>query len=364
MRKIQTHVAIIATVLVLLALLILGAYAVLAEGAKPTIFILLAPITALTIALAFILGKKLARPLDEAQERMRAWLAERSDPGSSVNAAHRSGSQEPSGGNGQKQGMFRESRLFSQEVNTLIELDESQRQHLELLEGRQMEFVRDVAHELRTPLTAIHGDAEVLMDPDLPPELHQKFCENIIRESERLSRLTVDLTTLINAEEGDFRDRLQPADLHEIAEMAVGSLSPILRDHGVHVTITGEAPQVMCDPDKMEEVVSNLVDNANRFVEQDGRIDIVLGSDGRYATLDVLDDGTGFGDIDPRLLFERFYRTDFSRSRNRGGSGLGLAIVKGIVEAYGGTVQAANRPEGGARFTVRIPAATQQEQDS
>lgn len=64
------------------------------------------------------------------------------------------------------------------------------------------------------------------------------------------------------------------------------------------------------------------------------------------------------GDVDPRLLFERFYRTDFSRSRNRGGSGLGLAIVKSIVESYGGTVEAANRPEGGAHFTVRIPAAT------
>ena len=75
------------------------------------------------------------------------------------------------------------------------------------------------------------------------------------------------------------------------------------------------------------------------------------------AVLDVIDDGPGFGDVDPMMLFERFYRTDFSRSRNQGGSGLGLAIVKGIVESYGGSVEAANLPEGGARFTVRIPAA-------
>jgi two-component system OmpR family sensor kinase len=193
------------------------------------------------------------------------------------------------------------------------------------------------------------------MDPDLPPELHQKFCENIVRESERLTRLTVDLTTLQKAREDNPEERRQYVNLREVAEMAVGSLSPILLQHDAQVSIIGEAPDVLCDPDKMEEVVSNLVDNANRFISQGGSIDIVLSEEDGFAVLTVLDDGTGFGDVDPRLLFERFYRTDFSRSRNHGGSGLGLAIVKSIVESYGGTVEAANRPEGGARFTVRIP---------
>ena len=345
MQRLQTYIAILVALLVLAMLLILGAYAVVAEGANPTIFIVMVPLTLLSLGIAFLLGRLLVLPLDELQERMRVWRA--------------------GGGTGARRGKlpgfmhFREARLLSEEADALIELDETQRAHLDLIEKRQLEFVGDVAHELRTPLTAIRGDAEVLMDPDLPPELHQKFCENIVRESERLTRLTVDLTTLLKAREDNPEERRQIADLHEIVEMAVGSLSPILRKHQATVSITGSAPRVSCDPDRIEEVVSNLVDNANRFIDEGGHIDVVLGSDGEYATIDVLDDGPGIGDVDPRLLFERFYRTDFSRSRNRGGSGLGLAIVKGIVEAHGGTVDAANRPapERGTRFTVRIPVA-------
>ena len=345
MNRLQTYIAILASLLVVAMLCALAAYAIIAEGAKPSIFIVMVPLSLLTLGIAFWLGHFVARPLDELQERIREW---------------RAGNHEESA-RPRKPGWmhFREVRLLSEEADALIELDESQKAHLDMLEKRQLEFVGDVAHELRTPLTAIRGDAEVLMDPDLPPELHQKFCENIVRESERLTRLTQDLTTLLKAREDSPEERRQPTDLREVVEMAVGSLSPILRVHDAQVSISGTAPEVLCEPDKMEEVVSNLIDNANRFIDEGGHIDIELGAEDGFAVICVLDDGPGFGDVDPRLLFERFYRTDFSRSRNRGGSGLGLAIVKGIVEAHGGTVEAANRPAParGARFTVKIPSA-------
>ena len=346
MQRLQTYIAVLASLLVLTMLLILGSYAVVAEGAKPTIFVVMVPLSCLTLGIAFYLGHLLARPLDELRERIQEWREGNSDLAAPV----------------RKPGFmhFREARLLSDETNALIKLDETQRASLDLLEKRQLDFVGDVAHELRTPLTAIRGDAEVLMDPDLPPELHQKFCENIVRESERLTRLTVDLTTLLKANEDNPEERRQLTDLHEVAEMAVGSLSPILYEHNAQVTITGSAPKVMCDPDRMEEVVSNLIDNANRFIEPGGHIEVGLSEADGFAVLSVSDDGPGFGDIDPRLLFERFYRTDFSRSRNRGGSGLGLAIVKSIVEAHGGSVEAANRKEGGARFTVKMPVAPQE----
>ena len=90
----------------------------------------------------------------------------------------------------------------------------------------------------------------------------------------------------------------------------------------------------------MEEVISNLVDNANRFIDQDGHIDIVLGGENGYATIDVLDDGSGFGDVDPRLLFERFYRTDSSRNSATGGHGIGLSMANAIVNAHGGKITA------------------------
>ena len=322
-------------------LLLFCGYVVLAEGAHPRIFQILVPLSLITLGIAFYLGHVLAQPLNETQERMRDWLAANKRPTPRTS----------------KLKGFREARLISEDADALIELDEKQRRHLEMLEARQMDFIRDVAHELRTPLTAIHGDAELLNDPELPPELHEKFRMNIIRESERLTRLTHDLTTLISARDDATEELREDIDLREAAELAAGSLSPILRDHEVEVLIEGDAPIVSCNPDKLEEVISNLIDNANRFVSKGGHIRIALSEEAGNAVLKVIDDGPGFGDVEPRMLFERFYRTDFSRSRNQGGSGLGLAIVKGIVESYGGSVDAANLPEGGACFTVRIPAA-------
>ncbi|MDO4400704.1 MAG: HAMP domain-containing sensor histidine kinase [Coriobacteriia bacterium] len=365
MRKLQTYIAVVTLLLVLMMLSILGAYAIIAEGANPSILFMLIPLALVTLGIALYLGSLIAQPLEDLNARIRVRRAKNiqmvtthlRDLSSSAEDGGSANRRWPWSKWLAKQMRFSEAHTLAEEADALMQLDEAQKAYLDLLEKRQLEFVGDVAHELRTPLTAIRGDAEVLMDPDLPPELHQKFCENIVRESERLTRLTVDLTTLLKAREDNPEERRDRADLREIAEMAVGSLSPILRENDAHVTIEGEAPEILCDHDKMEEVVSNLVDNANRFIEAGGHITIVLSGEDGQSVLSVLDDGPGFGDIDPRLLFERFYRTDFSRSRNRGGSGLGLAIVKGIVEAHGGTVEAANRPEGGARFTVRMPAA-------
>ena len=364
MGRLQTYIAILASLLVLAMLLIMSAYAIIAEGVNPSIFFVMIPLTAATLLIALFLGRLLARPLDDLSERLRAARGiTRNQPAEGGAAGGRADEDPSEKGMGKHRDRwrdalfrFREAYQLSEEADALIELDESQRAYLDMLEKRQLDFFGDVAHELRTPITAIRGDAEVLMDPDLPPELHQKFCENIVRESERLTRLTTDLTTLLKAREDNPEERRIPTDLREVAEMAVGSLSPILREHDAQVSITGEAPQVLCDPDKMEEVVSNLVDNANRFIEPGGHIAITLCAEDGVAAISVCDDGPGFGDVDPMLLFERFYRTDFSRARDRGGSGLGLSIVKGIVEAHGGTVEARNLPQGGACFTVRLPA--------
>ena len=108
--------------------------------------------------------------------------------------------------------------------------------------------------------------------------------------------------------------------------------------------------------DRLKEALTNLVENATRFIEPGGHIVVELFGLHGNSVVQVKDDGTGFGDIDPNLLFGRFYRADTSRARNTGGTGLGLAIVKSIVEAHDGTVEALNRPEGGACFIIAIPS--------
>jgi two-component system OmpR family sensor kinase len=220
---------------------------------------------------------------------------------------------------------------------------------------RQGQFISDVSHELRTPLTAIRGAAETMMDEDIALEDRQRFCETIIRESERLSRLARDLLSLQRIE-GDGEIVLKRVNLHSIVENAVDMLEPLLEAHEVQLEVSGEAPDVLGDPDRLQQVVLNLVDNANRMVSEGGRIGVILSGVKGHSVITVTDNGPGFGDIDPARLFDRFYRGDASRARATGGTGLGLTIVKAIITAHDGTVEAFNLPDGGACFIVAIPS--------
>ncbi|MBE6472724.1 MAG: sensor histidine kinase [Coriobacteriaceae bacterium] len=250
-----------------------------------------------------------------------------------------------------------EADELSESTSILVRKLESQQSDLVREGRRQSEFVSDVAHELRTPLTAIRGNAEMLQDPDLPPSMRERFTSIIVSESERLSRLVSDLLALQRIE----NDATQPAELARInlrslAQDVVDALHSLLEEREANVRIVGEAPDVLGNADRLKEALTNLVENASRFIDPGGHISIELSGLHGNAIIQVKDDGTGFGDIDPNLLFGRFYRADASRARNTGGTGLGLSIVKSIVESHDGTVEALNRVGGGAVFIIAIPA--------
>lgn len=254
------------------------------------------------------------------------------------------------------EGRLYEADCLSENFNHLVDMAKVRQEDLLLKEKRQSDFISDVAHELRTPLTAIHGNTEMLRDPDLPPELHEKFCQIILSESKRLGRLTNDLLTLQHIEGSGMPYELQRVNLHNLAREVLDTLAPMLKDRKANVELIGESPDVLGDPDRLKQVMSNLIENASRFIDPDGHITIELFGLRGNSILTVKDDGEGFGDADPKLLFDRFYRTDYSRSRETGGSGLGLSIVKSIVESHDGSVEAINLPEGGACFIVAIPS--------
>lgn len=222
---------------------------------------------------------------------------------------------------------------------------------------RQGQFISDVSHEIRTPLTAIRGAAETMLDEDIPYEDRAYFCENIIRESERLTRLAADLITLQRIE-GDGELVLKRVNLQDVVSHAVDLLEPLFEERIVNVSTSGEAPDVLGDPDRLQQVVVNLLDNASRHVSEDGHVHIELSGIRGHSVITVSDDGPGFGDVDPARLFDRFYRGDRSRARATGNTGLGLTIVKSIVTALDGTVEAVNLPGGGACFIVAIPSLT------
>ncbi len=145
-------------------------------------------------------------------------------------------------------------------------------------------------------------------------------------------------------------------DLRLAADRAAAMLEPLLEDREVSLTVNGRAPLVLGDVDRLQQVVTNLVDNASRIVGEGGHVRVELNAEGDRAVLSVLDDGPGIPEADLPRLFDRFYRADSSRTRTSGGAGLGLAIVRAIVVAHGGRIEAANLPEGGARMTVSLPA--------
>jgi len=300
-------------------------------------FALLVPAALITFVLSLVIGHFLAEPLQALVRKVQLYRS-----GADVEFA--------------PDGRLHEADSISVTIGNLIKKVQSQQNELVRESRRQTDFVSDVAHELRTPLTAIRGNAELLDDPDLPPELHEKFCGIIVSESERLSRLVNDLLTLQRIENDNVAANLARVNLRTVAESVVDTLHPILEERGANVKVVGEAPDVLGNADRLKEALTNLVENASRFIEPGGHIRVDLCGLRDNSVVQVIDDGCGFGDIDPSLLFDRFYRADVSRARNTGGTGLGLAIVKSIVEAHDGTVEAFNRPEGGACFLIAIPS--------
>lgn len=223
-------------------------------------------------------------------------------------------------------------------------------------ERRKSRFVSDVSHELRTPLTAIRGAAETLLEGDVPEDDARQFLSTMVRESDRLSRLADDLITLQRIEGATGELPISRVDLAEAAQNAIDSLAPLTEARGVNVVLKGEAPLVLGDRDRLQQVFGNLLDNASRMTPEGKTVTITLSAEGDEAVAQVLDEGPGISDEALPHVFDRFYRSQASRDRSTGGAGLGLAIVAAIVKAHTGTIDAARRDEGGTAFTMRIPA--------
>jgi len=238
---------------------------------------------------------------------------------------------------------------------------------LKKLEATRRDFVANVSHELRTPLTAIRGYAETLQSGALnDPELARKFVAVIERHSERLTRLTNDLLTLSDLELG--RTELQPIAMALVptVEAALEALKSRAADGQVQLgaDVPPDLPLVHADPDRVEQVLVNLVDNAVKYTPAGGSVTVSArvhtrpgGENGRMVEICVRDTGIGIPARDLPRLTERFYRVDKARSRELGGTGLGLAIVKHIVQAHGGTLQIESEFGRGTCVHVHLPVA-------
>lgn len=227
------------------------------------------------------------------------------------------------------------------------------------LERVRTDFVANVSHELRTPLTAIKGFAETLLSSgfgDVPRASH--FLSIIDRQAERLSRLIDDLLILSDLELGKMPVRVKPTELAPIVRDVADLLAGPARRGNLQVDLdVAENLRVLGDPDRLAQVVSNLLDNAIKYTPEGGRVRI-HGQRTCAGTVElaVEDTGAGIPAEDLPRLAERFYRVDKARIRELGGTGLGLSIVKHIVQAHGGTLRIESRVGVGTKVVVTLPA--------
>lgn len=227
------------------------------------------------------------------------------------------------------------------------------------LETIRRDFVSNVSHELQTPVASIQSYAEALLDGALDePANARKFAEVIHRNAMRMGRLVKDLLKLSQLEaRGSDKVVRESIDVQEIAGYVVQTVRE--REASGEATIDVDIPsdlRAIGDPDGLEEVLLNLVDNALKYGRRGGTIRVRGAREGEWARITVGDDGPGIESRHLPRLFERFYRIDEGRSRERGGTGLGLAIVKHLTESMGGTTHVESEVGRGSTFIVRLPA--------
>lgn len=222
-------------------------------------------------------------------------------------------------------------------------------------EERRRQLFAGVVHELRTPLSVIQGTLEGMLDRVIEPTPER--IAGLHSQAVLLKRLITDLRDLSLAQAGQLQLHLQMIDIAAIVRDSVEGLAPVFEERGVRLRVEapGALPPVEADPDRLRQVVQNLVENAVRHTPQGGEVRIVLVASEGGVRLSVADTGTGIEAKDLPHIFEHFYRADQSRARASGGTGLGLAIVKSLVEAHSGRVVVESAPGSGSVFTVTLP---------
>lgn len=217
------------------------------------------------------------------------------------------------------------------------------------------EFVSNASHELKTPLSTMKLLAESMLYEENPdPRITREFFSDINHEVDRLTHIVNDLLRLVNEENSDGALNLSTIDLDELTSRVLHRLMPLAKNKGIRLERKLVPVKIECDAMRIEQVVTNLVDNALKYTDK-GSVSVTLKPDGPFAVLTVHDTGIGIPKESIPRLFERFYRVDKARSRETGGTGLGLSIVERIVSMHGGYIQVESVVGRGSTFTVRLP---------
>jgi histidine kinase len=229
---------------------------------------------------------------------------------------------------------------------------------LQRVEQMRRDLIADVAHELRTPLSSVAGYIEGLLDAALPPE--PETFHRILREANRLQRLVTDLQELSRVEAGQVSIHPRPVGVRDLVDAAVARLRPQFDAKGITLTaeLASDLPPVRADPDRIGQVLTNVLGNALQHTPRGGAAEVRAYRDRSRVAIVVRDTGAGIPAEHLPHVFDRFYRADRSRARASGGSGIGLTIARHLVEAHGGYIRADSEGQNrGSTFTFALPLA-------
>ena len=229
---------------------------------------------------------------------------------------------------------------------------------LDKMEEYQRTFIANISHDFRSPLTSIKGYLEAILDGTIPPEMYEKYLTRVISETDRLNKLTQGLLTLNSLDSKGYLSRTN-FDINRVIKDTSASFEGTCDTKNIvlDLTFSETITMVYADLGKIQQVLYNLIDNAIKFSHQDSVIYIQTSVKYEKVFVSVKDTGIGIPKGSLKKIWERFYKTDQSRGKDKKGTGLGLAIVKEIIQNHGETIDVISTEEVGTEFIFTLPRA-------
>ena len=232
-------------------------------------------------------------------------------------------------------------------------------------EDDQKKFVANVSHDFRSPLTSIRGYLEAMIDGTIPPEMHEKYLGIVLNETERLTKLTNSLLTLNNLNtKGILLDRTD-FNINKVIRNTAASFEGtcLKKTIAIELILTGDEMYVNADMGKIQQVLYNLIDNAIKFSHHDSVIKVETSVKKSKLFISVKDTGIGIPKDDLKLIWDRFYKSDLSRGRDKKGTGLGLSIVKEIINCHGEHINVISTEGVGSEFIFSLPLSAKNDEE-
>lgn len=234
-----------------------------------------------------------------------------------------------------------------------------------LSEDNKKKLVANISHDFRSPLTSIKGYLEAMLDGTIPPEMHEKYLQIVLNETDRLTKLTNSLLTLNNLNTRGMELEKSHFDLNQIIRNTAASFEGTCKAKmiGIELVLTGDEMYVFADMGKIQQVLYNLLDNAIKFSHHDSVIKVETAEKKNKIYVSVKDNGIGIPKEDLKLIWDRFYKSDLSRGRDKKGTGLGLSIVKEIINSHGENINVVSTEGVGTEFNFSLQKSDMNEDE-